>query len=312
MNAVATSGPQADAPGPAGVGGLLAGRYRMQERLGEDTGSEVWRGTDEVLRRPVLLRTFPARSAQAVKVAAAARAACRITDRRLEQVIDADEYAERPYLVTDWPRGTRLDDMLSAGPLGAMRAAQIIAQAAEALAIAQESGVAHLCLGPESLRCDARGQVEITGLGIAAALAGAAASDPALADTRGLGRLLYAALTGYWPGPGQTVLPPAPCRDGQICRPRQVRPSIPARVDAVACRALGTDVAAPPILGLAQLAMELTAITRQDEPGATGSPVPDLTVPLGAANVLPGRLARTRRRLAGGRTGRPLRGGLDV
>jgi serine/threonine protein kinase len=70
------------------------------------------------------------------------------------------------------------------------------------------------------------------------------AEDPALIDTRDLARLLYAALTGYWPGvhgslgsePG--LLPPAPEADGTWCTPRQVSAAVPANVDAVICRAL--------------------------------------------------------------------------
>jgi serine/threonine protein kinase len=70
------------------------------------------------------------------------------------------------------------------------------------------------------------------------------AEDPALTDTRDLARLLYAALTGYWPGvhgslgsePG--LLPPAPETDGTWCTPRQVSAAVPANVDAVICQAL--------------------------------------------------------------------------
>jgi serine/threonine protein kinase len=70
------------------------------------------------------------------------------------------------------------------------------------------------------------------------------AEDPAITDTRDLARLLYAALTGYWPGvhgvhgaePG--LLPPAPETDGTWCTPRQVSAAVPANVDAVICQAL--------------------------------------------------------------------------
>jgi serine/threonine protein kinase len=67
------------------------------------------------------------------------------------------------------------------------------------------------------------------------------ADDPALTDTRDLARLLYAALTGYWPGqqdsePG--LLPPAPETDGTVCTPRQVSAGVPVSIDAVTCQAL--------------------------------------------------------------------------
>ena len=65
-----------------------------------------------------------------------------------------------------------------------------------------------------------------------------------LTDTRDLARLLYAALTGYWPGqPGSAgsapgLLPPAPENDGGLCTPRQVSAGVPAGIDDVTCRAL--------------------------------------------------------------------------
>jgi serine/threonine protein kinase len=67
------------------------------------------------------------------------------------------------------------------------------------------------------------------------------AGDPALTDTRDLARLLYAALTGYWPGQqgsGPGLLPPAPETDGMLCTPRQVSAGVPASIDAVTCQAL--------------------------------------------------------------------------
>jgi serine/threonine protein kinase len=70
------------------------------------------------------------------------------------------------------------------------------------------------------------------------------AEDPALTDTRDLARLLYAALTGYWPsvhgslGSKPGLLPPAPETDGTWCTPRQVSAAVPANVDAVICQAL--------------------------------------------------------------------------
>ena len=65
-----------------------------------------------------------------------------------------------------------------------------------------------------------------------------------LTDTRDLARLLYAALTGYWPGqPGSAgsapgLLPPAPENGGGLCTPRQVSAGVPAGIDDVTCRAL--------------------------------------------------------------------------
>jgi serine/threonine protein kinase len=85
-----------------------------------------------------------------------------------------------------------------------------------------------------------------------------AGDSPDLTDTRDLARLLYAALTGYWPGPRPAELftagdlpadddpepaqpgrlPPAPEADGIPRTPRQVSAAVPADIDAVTCRAM--------------------------------------------------------------------------
>ena len=244
------------------VATLLGGRYRLWERLAGQDGSAEWRATDEALARPVAVRTFPPES-RAGQVIAAARAAARVSDVRLARVLDADEHAQPPYIVTEWPPGTRLRELVAAGPVAPWRAARMIAHAARGLAVAHEAGLAHLSLTPDSLWCDAQGQVKITGLGIAAALTGAKAADPARADADGLARLLYAALTGYWPGADYPALPSAPRPGGRLCAPAQVRLGIPASVSTVTCRALPGEACGvqPPILGPVQLAMELDAIT---------------------------------------------------
>jgi hypothetical protein len=259
---MARGGPWAGGPAPRDPGTCLAGRYRLEDRLSERDGSSVWRATDEVLARPVAVRTFTPEFRRAGEVVAAARAACRLNDPRLVQIFDADDDPEQPYIVTEWSSGVPLGELLAAGPLWPLRAAETIAEAADALAAAHAAGLAHLCLTPDSLWCDTRGEVKISGLGIMAALTGAQAADPALADTQGLARLLYAAVTGCWPGEQQTTLPPAPRPDGRACDPRQVRAGIPADIDGVICRALfgEADGSGPPILGPAQLSMELASI----------------------------------------------------
>ena len=80
-----------------------------------------------------------------------------------------------------------------------------------------------------------------------AALCGVPAQDPVAADTTALARMLYALLTGYWPGDEPTALPPAPRHKGQVCTPRQVRAGVPALLDAIAYRGLRGQAADAPL-----------------------------------------------------------------
>lgn len=219
-------------------GTRLGGRYRLEDRLAAAGGWSAWKAIDEILARPVSVITFASGFPRLQQVVTAARAASRLTDTRLAQVFDVEDNWDRPYIVLEWPVGETLADMIAADVLDPASGARIVAETAAALAGAHAAGLAHLCLQPEAVRWTAGGGLKVTGLGIDAALAGISAEDPELTDTRGLGALLYAALTGFWPGIDHPDLPPAPMSDGRPRRPRQVRAGVPSALDEVACRAL--------------------------------------------------------------------------
>ena len=229
-------------------GTRLAGRYRLVDQASTGTGWTYWKATDETLARSVTVLTFAPGFPRVTETVTAARTASRLGDPRFAQVFDVEDGDELAYVVLEWVASESLLDMLSEGPLEPARAAALIVEAARAIAGAHDIGLAHLRLDPACLHWTAGGGVKIAGLGIDAALAGPALTtpddgtdDPELIDTRDLARLLYAALTGYWPGqPGSApgLLPPAPENGGGLCTPRQVSAGVPADVDDVTCRAL--------------------------------------------------------------------------
>jgi hypothetical protein len=236
-------------------GTRLGGRYRLEDRISASSGWAAWKAIDETLARAVTVLTFARGYPRITEVVTAARAASRLTDARLAQVFDVEEDWDHAYVVMEWVAGESLEDLLADGPLDPGLGAEIVAQGAEALAVAHAAGVAHLCLNPDSLRWTTGGGVKVVGVGIDAALAAVSADDPALADTEGLGKLLYAALTAHWPGGEWPSLPPAPEVDGHPCSPRQVRAGVPAGIDDVACRVLfgrgGSAVTTPAALATA-------------------------------------------------------------
>src|ERR1700722_10829710 len=208
-------------------GTKLGGRYRLEDRIAAGSGWAAWRAIDETLARPVTVFTFVAGFPRVSEVVTAARAASRLTDPRLAQVFDVEDAWDGAYIVMEWAAGDTLGDLIADGPLEPARGAQMIAEAAAALSSAHAAGVAHMCLSPGSVRWSPTGEVKVVGLGIDAALAGGAVDDPVLTDTRGLGRLLYAALTGCWPGGDYPALPVAPLADGEPLSPRQVVAGVP-------------------------------------------------------------------------------------
>jgi serine/threonine protein kinase len=232
-------------------GTRLAGRYRLVDQVSSGTGWTYWKATDETLARSVTVLTFATGFPRITETVTAARAVSRLGDPRFSQVFDVEDGEELAYVVLEWVAAESLLDMLSEGPLDPARAATMMVEAARAIAAAHDIGLVHLRLDPACLHWSPGGGVKIAGLGIDAALAGPGltapdegADDPELTDTRDLARLLYAALTGYWPGqPGSAeagpgLLPPAPENGPGLCTPRQVSAGVPAGIDDVTCRAL--------------------------------------------------------------------------
>ncbi|MFI6509784.1 protein kinase family protein [Streptosporangium sp. NPDC050855] len=267
-------------------GTKLAERFRLEDRVHEAGGATLWKAIDEVLARPVAVHTFDADFPRLNEVVTAARVASRLTDPRLTQVFDATEDDGHSYVVSEWVSGETFGDMIAGGPLDPERAAAMVAEAAEAMAHAHEANLAHLCLTPEQLVWTAGGTVKLLGLGVDAALNDVTSDDPARSDTEGLGRLLYAGLTGHWPGDERDGggLPVAPMGDGHFCTPRQVTAGVPGYLDAIVCRAIlpETRRSLEPLTTPADFAEALASVARPS-PMPMPAPMPMTSLPVAAS-----------------------------
>jgi hypothetical protein len=254
----------------------LGGRFRLDERISLDDqvtgpcgsswearGLSLWKATDRLLSRPVTIYLLPRRPVPRA-VSDAVQAAAKVCDPRLATIYDTDFDPQCPYIVAEWTPGTHLEDLVLSGLPSPALAAAMIADAADAIAAAHQAGRPHLRLTPRSLRWHPGCGLKITGLGLDAALCGVPAENPAAADATALARMLYALLTGYWPGDEPTALPPAPRHKGQVCTPRQVRAGVPALLDAIAYRGLRGQAADAPLRPQtpAGLAMALRMVQR--------------------------------------------------
>ncbi|MFC6883647.1 AMP-binding protein [Actinomadura yumaensis] len=252
-------------------GTRLAGRYRLEERISDAGGSSLWKAIDEILARAVAVRTFEPGFPRVGEVVTSARAASRLTDPRLTQVFDADDSGESAYVVSEWVVGETLEQMLAKAPLEPGRAATLLYEAAEAIAAAHAAGLAHLCLTPRDLVWTTGGTVKLLGVATDAVLGDCYSDDPAGEDVRGLGRMLYAALTAHWPvvpdepESRRSSLPPAPEAGGVVKAPRQVQAGISHAIDAIVCRCLGAGDQAP-LETPADLAKALRGVPRTPLP----------------------------------------------
>ena len=283
---------------PFGPGTVLAGRFTLDDLIGDADGARFWRATDRTLARNVAVHVIAEDDERSESLLTAARTSALVTDGHLLRVLDAAREDGVVYVVNEWGSGVSLDRLLEEGPLSPRRAAWVVKEVAEAIATAHRNGVAHGRLLPENVMITEAGSVKLIGFVVDAVLRGRAGRDqrrvtggePMSAhesDVVNLGGLLYAALVGRWPGTEGSTVPAAPAEHGRPLRPRQVRAGVPRPLDAICERVLnaGNHPHAVPI----ETAHEVYAALSDYIGDPTGAPQYEPTTVLGA-----GELARAR------------------
>jgi eukaryotic-like serine/threonine-protein kinase len=146
---------------------VIAGRYRLDERLGGGETAEVWAATDLELDRKVAVKLL-AREADPRRFEREARAVAALTHPNIVTIYDYGEDGGRPFMALEFlPRGS-LEDRLSAGdPLPDEETEGIARDIAAGLAHAHARGVIHRDLKPANVLFDASGHAQLADFGIA-------------------------------------------------------------------------------------------------------------------------------------------------
>ena len=162
---------------------LLAGRYRLTDRIAAGGMGEVWRGEDVLLNRAVAVKLLPTGRAGdesfLARFRAEARYAASLSHPGIARVYDYGESAEfgGAYLILELVQGEPLSAVLArAGRLSPDPTLDIIGQAARALDAAHQAGIVHRDIKPGNLLVAAGGITKITDFGIATAVQAAQAS----------------------------------------------------------------------------------------------------------------------------------------
>src|SRR5260370_41234539 len=111
----------------------IAERCLLEDRISESGQSALWRAFDDILGRPVTVRTFGPGFAYTAQVVAAARAACRVQDERLARVFDAHVAADGGGIRPERADGGHLGHLPTSGPLDRGGATRSVAERASAL-----------------------------------------------------------------------------------------------------------------------------------------------------------------------------------
>ncbi|MFJ1973224.1 serine/threonine-protein kinase [Streptomyces sp. NPDC087903] len=156
---------------------VIAGRYRLEKRLGRGGMGVVWRATDQLLGRQVAVKEIPLDDTlseeearrQRDRTLREARAVAQLRHPHIIVVHDVVEHDERPYIVMDLIGGGSLADRVSArGPVDAAEAARIGIGLLSALRTAHAAGVLHRDIKPANVLLEAdTDRVVLTDFGIA-------------------------------------------------------------------------------------------------------------------------------------------------
>ncbi|MGJ5753876.1 serine/threonine-protein kinase [Streptomyces puniciscabiei] len=156
---------------------VIAGRYRLEARIGRGGMGVVWRAEDQVLGRRVAVKELLPDDSLAEgdarrrrdRTFREARAVAQLRHPHIIVVHDVVEQDERPYLVMELIEGGSLADRISQqGPVDAAEAARIGIALLGAVRTAHEAGVLHRDIKPANVLIESdTGRVVLTDFGIA-------------------------------------------------------------------------------------------------------------------------------------------------
>nr|WSY52418.1 serine/threonine protein kinase [Streptomyces sp. NBC_00886] len=139
---------------------VIAGRYRLEKRLGRGGMGVVWRARDQLLGRQVAVKEIAQDDSLSEEEARQhrdrtlreARAVAQLRHPHIIVVHDVVEQDERPYIVMELIDGGSLADRISAhGPVDAAEAARIGIALLGALRTAHAAGVLHRDIKPANV-----------------------------------------------------------------------------------------------------------------------------------------------------------------
>ncbi len=248
------------------------GPYLQVRRLGAGAFGEVWEVRHQESGGSYALKVLTQLHdpEDRLRFAREAEALGRIVHPNVVRVHAAVLEGERPYLVQEFVAGGDLAERLRQGPLSIEEAIRITADVAAGLSAAHAAGILHRDLKPANVLLDSEGRPRLVDFGLArladasrltethAILGTPVYMSPEQArgeqldersDVYALGALLFALLTGKAPftsGGGLLAALAAVVAEVPPL-PSQLRPGVPAWLDALCARALSKDRGARPL-----------------------------------------------------------------
>ena len=283
-------------PKPTVEGALIAGKYRVLEKLGQGGMGVVYKAEDTRLERTVALKFLPPEVADSgahkERFLVEARAAASLSHPNICVIHEVGEAEKGPFIAMEFVEGETLRARRRNRPVSTEEALGITKQTAAGLGEAHRNGIIHRDIKSDNIMVTASGQVKIMDFGLAKLEGGSpltgshsilgtvAYMSPEQArgervDTRtdlwSLGVVLYELLTGKLPFGGDrdlSILQAIIHDDPKPIEPCE--PPVPLELQRVVARAL-TKKRSNRYGSAEELLQDLTAYEEVLRTEATGS-----------------------------------------
>src|SRR5262245_5537416 len=194
----------ADGPAISPSANPLLARYELQEKLGEGAMSQVFRGVDRQLQRPVAVKVLREnllfQETARKRFGREAQSLARMDHPNVVRVFDSGETGTQMYLVMEFVEGEPLGSILSRKDKDCRILLRHLEQAARGIHHAHQKGVIHRDIKPQNILVTRSGELKVADFGLAHLLD----SDPGLTGSGAvLGTPLYMAPEQVGGGPNQ-------------------------------------------------------------------------------------------------------------
>ncbi len=152
---------------PALAPSVLAGKFRLERRLGAGGMGVVYLAQDAALHRHVAVKTLPSAAVEGlVRLRQEGRAMAAMAHPAIAQIHGVETWRGRPLLVVEYLAGGTLVTRLEQGPVPTVQAVGVATTVAEALAALHDAGYVHGDVKPSNIGFASNGAVKLLDFGL--------------------------------------------------------------------------------------------------------------------------------------------------